>query len=166
MSTAGVEGRSESSVSKLRAGRYLLLEYAVIVSWEELMQAPRSGLIHLEYRTGADSSLESLRVLSSRSRGYWKLVCEYWMNATSSHPRGMRFHHGYHSENLAELLSFVMQHQDEFSSDSGPCREGLLQIGPPSELEEARAASCLREVIEGLTPLSSAKKCAEQNSTT
>lgn len=143
-----ITGRDDCLPQKPPAGRYRLLECAVAVSWEELMQARRSGLIHVEYRTGADCSLQSVRVLSSRWRGYWNLVCEYWMSAAPSHPEGLRFHHGYHSENLAQLLSFVMQHQGEFTSDSGPNREGLLQIGPPTQQEEILAAHCLREAIE------------------
>jgi len=127
---------------------YQLLEYAVVVSWEELMHAAKSGVVHLEYRTGPACSLEALHILSSRSRGYWNRVCEYSMQGSTSHPQGLRFHGGYHSEQLSRLLPWVMQHQEQFSNQSGPCCGGLLQIATPSEQETEIAARCIREVLE------------------
>jgi hypothetical protein len=36
------------------------LEYSVIQSWDELMPDQASGLIHIEYQTGGDGSLDFL----------------------------------------------------------------------------------------------------------
>lgn len=52
-----------------------LLECAVVLSWEDLMPAAPSGLIHIEFRTGPSRSLEYLKIWSCRTRGYWDLVC-------------------------------------------------------------------------------------------
>lgn len=136
----------------LRESVYQVLECAIVVSWEELMHAAKSGVVHLEYRTGSARCLETLHILSSRSRGHWNRVCEYSMHGSTSHPQGLHFHGGYHSDQLARLLPWVMQHQEEFSNESGPCCSGLLQIATPSEQETEVAARCIREVFEGVDP--------------
>jgi hypothetical protein len=59
------------------------LEYAAVQSWDELMPDPASGLIHVEYQTGSDGSLDFGKVWASVCRGHWKLVCEVWMRSLS-----------------------------------------------------------------------------------
>lgn len=139
-----------SQDTPFRASVYQVLEYAIVVSWEELMHAAKSGVVHLEYRTGSARSLEALHILSSRSRGYWNRVCEYSMHGSTSHRQGLHFNSGYHSEQLSRLLPWVMQHQEEFSNESGPCCGGLLQIASPSEQETEIAVRCIREVLEDI----------------
>jgi hypothetical protein len=114
-------------------------------------------VVHLEYRTGSARSLEALHILSSRSRGCWNRVCEYSMHGSTSHLQGLHFHSGYHSEQLARLLPWVMQHQEEFSNESGPYCGGLLQIATPSEQETEIAVRCMREVLEDVGPAGTAE---------
>jgi hypothetical protein len=45
------------------------LAYAVIHSWEELMPDRTSGLIHIEYQTGSDGSIDFLKAWASITRG-------------------------------------------------------------------------------------------------
>lgn len=141
----------------LRASVYQVLEYAIVVSWEELMHAAKSGVVHLEYQTSSARCLEALHIWSSRSRGYWNRVCEYSMHGSTSHPQGLHFYSGYHSDQLARLLPWVMQHQEEFSNGSGPCCGGLLQIATPSEQETEIAVRCIREVLEDAGPEATAE---------
>jgi hypothetical protein len=86
------------------------LEYALIQSWDELMPDPTSGLIHVEYQTEVDGSLDFLTVWASAIRGYWNRVCELWMRPLRSHATGLRFGDDYHSERPARRLVFVMEH--------------------------------------------------------
>src|SRR5512142_1802500 len=113
------------------------LECAVILSWDELMPDSSSGLIHIEYRTGADGWLEYLKLWSSTIRGHWNLVCELWMRPLWSHATGLTFGKDLHSADFAHILELVMRHENAFSKL--PDRDGLIQIFPPT-LEERRAA--------------------------
>jgi hypothetical protein len=91
-----------------------VLESAVIVSWADLMKDTKVGLIHLEYTFALDCSLESLKVLASATRGYWSLVCDYWMSTSASHGSGIHFENGFRSEGLSRILEFIMEHQHDF----------------------------------------------------
>ncbi len=120
------------------------LEYAVIQSWDELMPDPASGLIHVEYQTASDNSLDFLKIWSSTLRGHWSLVCEYWMRPLWSHATGMRFGDDYFSETFARTLEFLMKHDNSFAKL--PDRNGLIQVYPPtpeqrSEVERWRTVA-------------------------
>jgi hypothetical protein len=75
-------------ITKARLDR--ALEYAMIQNWDELMPDPASGLIHVEYQTASDGSLDLLKLWSSKLRGHRDLPCEYWMRSLWSH--GIRSH--------------------------------------------------------------------------
>ena len=109
------------------------LEYAVIQNWDQLMPDSTSGLIHIEYQTGRDGSLDFLLIWASTIRGYWNLVCEYWMRPLWNHATGLRFGKKYYSVDFARTPEFLMGHEDAFSKLSDP--HGLLQIYPPTQEE-------------------------------
>ena len=124
-----------------------LLESAVVLSWEDLMQASESGLVHVEYRVGPGKPLEYLKVWSSKTRGHWNLVCE-WLRASPSQHDGLAFSNHYHSADLTKMLEFVMQHQYTFPNASQPQRDGLIQVHSPAQEEKSAAESCMREAFE------------------
>lgn len=113
------------------------LSYAVVQSWDELMPDSASGLIQIEYQTGDDGSIEFLKVWASTIRGYWKLVCEFWMRPLWSHAIGLRFSNDYHCAEFARTLEAVMGHEDAFSKL--PAQHGLIQIYPPTQQERNEA---------------------------
>ena len=126
-----------SSRTMLTAQLDRALEYAVIQSWDELMPDPTSGLIHIEYETGADGSLDFLKIWSSTLRGHWSLLCEYWMRTLWSHATGLRVGDDYHSETFARTLEFVMEHEGSFTKL--PDQHGLIQISPPTPEKRSEA---------------------------
>jgi hypothetical protein len=73
-------------------------------------------LIHIEYQTGHDGSLDFLLIWASTNRGYWNLVCEYWIHPLWSHSTGLRFGNDYRSLEFAHGLELAVKHEDEFQS--------------------------------------------------
>lgn len=130
-----------------------ILECAVILSWSELMQPSRSGLIHVEYRTGPDRAIEYLKVWSATIRGHWSLVCEYfceyWGRPLWSHAAGISFDRAYHSADFALMLEFIILHQHDFS-DPSERRDGLVQVSPPTEEERLAAKNCISDDLDRL----------------
>jgi len=124
-----------------------ILESAIVASWKGLTNGAQPELIHIEYNF-AGGTLDDLRIWSSLTRGHWLLLCEYWMCASDSHSNGVRFDNRYHSEGLAHILEFVMQHQNDFALPPNLGRPGLLQIPPPTEAEIGAAAASVREVFD------------------
>ncbi len=104
------------------------LEYAVIVSWADLIHEAQTGLIHIEYGFAPTGTLDYLKIWSSLTRGHWLLACEYWMSESTFHGAGVRFDNGYESESLSNILERVMQHQTVFVLPENMGRQGLLQI--------------------------------------
>jgi hypothetical protein len=127
-----------------------ILESAVVISWDDLTRGTHSGLIHIEYGFANGGTLDYLKVWSSLSRGHWLLACEYWMTENTFHGAGVRFDNGYESEGLAQILEFVMQHQNFFVLPPNLGRQGLLQIPTPTEAESAVAAVLVSEAVQGL----------------
>jgi hypothetical protein len=121
------------------------LECAVVLSWDELMPDSTSGLIHIEYRTGPDSSLDYLKVWSSTITGHWNLVCEYWIRPLWSHAIGLSFGKGYNSADFAHILELVVRHESAFSKL--PDRDGLIQIYSPTSDERMEAERWTRETF-------------------
>jgi len=116
-----------------------LLEAAVVVSWSDLMHGAETGLIHIEYGFAHGGTLDYLKVWSSRTRGHWLLAGEYWMSASEYHDAGAHLENGYQCEGLSNTLEFLMQNQDAFVLPKDLDRNGLLQIGTPTE-DESKAA--------------------------
>ena len=113
------------------------LRLAVIRSWNDLTN---SHPVRIEYQQETGTSLEHLSVWSDRPKGYQFLICNYGRTAESSEPSGTRFANGYHSDQLAQNLEFIMGHQDQFPRRADASRSGLVLIGPPSRKDQAEAA--------------------------
>lgn len=122
-----------------------ILECAVILNWSDLMKTSEEGLIHLECRTESGRYLDYLKIWSSETRGYWNLVSEYWMCDSSAHVRGLTFFSGINSEGLTQMLGFIMQNQNIFSTSSDSYSNGLIQVYPPTEEDQTRAMKVMNE---------------------
>jgi len=140
----------ESSPASTNIGIRSILESVMVLSWPEVMKEYPSGLLHVEYRTGPDDFIECLTVLSSGVRGYWQLVCEYWNSALWSHERGLSFGDGRSSARMAEMLEFVMDHQDAFLRRSTPTHDLLLQVNPPTAQQTTAAKECMRQAVQSI----------------
>ena len=114
------------------------LHSATIQGWDELIPASASGLIHVEYQTGGDGSLDFLKVWTSIVRGEWKLVCEMWMQPLWSHIPGLYFSNGFQPVMFAHAMKSLMEREDPFSML--PDQSGLLQVYPPSPEQRREAA--------------------------
>ena len=114
-----------------------LLSSAVVLSWDELMPNSTSGLIHIEYQTGDDGSLQFVKFWSSTVWGEWKLVCELWMWTLWSHVTGVRFGSNYHSVNFTRTLELVADYERPLSLL--PSLRSLIQVFPPSDVQRQDA---------------------------
>jgi hypothetical protein len=121
-------------------------KFALILAWEDLMKAPQPGSARVVYDCKPGTSLDYVSVWSARAWGYYDLVCDYWMQATSAHARGACFKSGYYSDKLAETLDFIMKNQDQFTRPADGCRDGLVLIYAPTEEEGAEAAAWMKAV--------------------
>ncbi len=120
-----------------------MLESAVVLSWDELMPNSTAGLIHIEYQSGADGSLEFLKIWASTIWGQWKLICEFWMRPLWSHATGVRFGGDYHSIDFARTLELVVGNENV---PILPNLRGLIQVYPPKD-EELREAECMTNAV-------------------
>lgn len=130
-----------------------MLQYAVLVSWTDLMRGAQTGLIHVEYGFAEGGTLDYLKFLSSISRGHWLLALEYWTSPSKSHSIGVHFDNGYESETLKQILDSVMQHQTEFSLPVDFGRQGLLQVATPTQQESVVASALVNETLHRLGSL-------------
>jgi hypothetical protein len=145
-----VQGIAEPFPTSTNVGIRSMLESVMVLSWPDVMKEHPSGLLHVEYRTGPDDLIEYLKVFSSGVRGYWRLVCEYWVSALWSHEIGLSFNAGFSSARMAEMLEFVMDHQEAFLRRSTPTHDLLLQVNPPTEQETTIAKECMREAVQSI----------------
>ena len=120
-----------------------MLTDAVVLSWNDLMPQPASGLIHIEYHVEPLGSVEYMKVWASTVRGYWKLVCEHWMRWDTTHRSGLRFNNGYQSDRLAKMLVSIMQHQEIFLVDAAPGKDRMIQVPPPTDADKSVANSMM-----------------------
>jgi hypothetical protein len=120
-----------------------MLTDAVVLSWNDLMPQPASGLIHIEYHVEPLGSVEYMKVWASTVRGYWKLVCEHWMRWDTTHRSGLRFNNGYQSDRLAKMLVAIMQHQEIFLVDAAPGKDRMIQVPPPTDADKSVANSMM-----------------------
>lgn len=114
-----------------------MLESTVLLSWSQLMPDPEPGLIHVEYKSGADGLLEYFKVWASTVRGVWHLVCDFWVRPMWSNPAGMHLGPNYNSADFARALELVVGSEN---SPIAPNVRGLVQVYPPSavQLQQAR----------------------------
>jgi hypothetical protein len=114
-----------------------LLNSAVVLNWDVLIQSSTPGRVRVEYHVGTDGALEYLK-LWSVSQEYWSLICEY-----SVHPGwsdGPRFCNGFHSRSLSRLLQSIMMNQALCSHSRSPNTNGALEVSPPTaeDVEDAK----------------------------
>jgi hypothetical protein len=114
-----------------------LLNSAVVLNWDALIQSSTPGRVRVEYHVGTDGALEYLK-LWSVSQEYWSLICEY-----SVHPGwsdGPRFCNGFHSRSLSRLLQSIMMNQALCSHSRSPNTNGALEVSPPTaeDVEDAK----------------------------
>jgi hypothetical protein len=129
---------------------YRMLESAVVLSWRDLVKTSRQDLIHVEYGAAPERSLQYLKIWRLAGRGAWDLVCEYWMRPGSplTPTAGLTFSSGHYSAALAEMLEFIMQHQDSFSATFGTSSVGLLQVQAPTKEATSTACDCMSEAYK------------------
>ena len=124
-----------------------ILESAIVANWADLIDGDKS-LIHVDYGVAPNGTLDYLQVWTAASRGYWLLVCSYWMSASPHHDIGVRFDNGYHSQGLADILAVVMPHQNAFDLPSPFGRKGLIQITTPTEEARTAAAASISDAFK------------------
>ena len=129
-----------------------VLESAVILSWNDLLRTGDGGVIHVEYATAPEVSLQYLKVWQSLKRGGWSLVCEYWMSRGSGRtsPAGLTFNNGFQSEGLSQMLEIIMQHQRSFVTSAATTCVDLMQVHQPTEKQTSAAAACMKHAYESL----------------
>jgi len=125
-----------------------ILESAIVVFWADLIHGAPTGLIHIEYGFATGGTLDYLKFWSSLTRGHWLLACEYWTTSSTFHDAGVHFDNGYQSEGLADILEFVMQHQNSFILPPNLGRQGLLQVTTPTEEESVAAAASVKDAFD------------------
>jgi hypothetical protein len=128
-----------------------ILECAVCLNWKDFALNSLPMTMQLEYRSGLTHSLDSLKLWSSTSRGYWNLVCEYWMQSSTTHQQGITFTGTYSSPALTRMLDAIMHHQDAFSRDSTELLDGLVQVASPNETQSAAARLQMSQALERIT---------------
>ena len=128
-----------------------ILECAVCVNWKDFAVASPPAAMRFQYRIGPHQLLKHLKLWLSASRGHWKLVCEYWVDADTSHRSGIRFSHNYSSPGLTCMLDAITHHQGEFALDRGDLLDRLVQIARPDETQLAAARCQLTQLLERMT---------------
>lgn len=143
----------ESTARTQRVEIARVLESAVVLSWKELLDKSKEGLVHVEYGTAPEPSLQYLKVWRSTTRGTWDLICEYWASSGSSTlpAAGLTFSSGYHSADLARMLEQMMQHHDGFTDSlSGESGVNLIQVQSPTEGDRVIADARMTEAYHRL----------------
>lgn len=130
-----------------------VLESAVVLNWNGLLKSSHQGVVHIEYGTAPEPSLQYVKMWLSTPRGKWELICEYWMSPGSSKvpAAGLTFSNGYHSEDLAQMLRETVQHQDGYpNSLFGKSGVNLIRVRPPTEDARLKASNCMSEAYHRL----------------
>ncbi len=122
-----------------------ILESAVVLNWNDLVQAASGGLLQIEYHVGGERSVDSLKMWCNTTRGYWSLICDYSVNPGWAN--GPRFSNGFHSRNLARLLESIMLNQNLFLHSSEANSNVVIQVSPPKEEEIAAAKLQMAEAF-------------------
>lgn len=113
-----------------------ILEYAVVLSWADLLESHRLGSIHLEYAFSPEGTINKLELWLSTVRGHWHLIGGL---GTELNAR-VHFEDRYMSADLASNLEFILHHQTAFSPLENYGRAGLLHIKNPTRDETDIAA--------------------------
>jgi hypothetical protein len=134
------------------------LAAVVVLSWNDLMPEPSSGLIHIEYHVDPIGSVEFVKVWASTIRGEWNLICEYWMRASGSHESGLRLGAGYKSVGLERMLESVLQNRDMFLVGTAPGSDRMIQVFPPTDPERVSATKRMSVLHNRLAPSDSERR--------
>ena len=128
-----------------------LLESAVMLSWNELLKSSPRGLVHVEYGTAPEPSLQYVKIWLSTPRGAWNLICEYWISSgfKSAPPAGLTFSNGFHSAALAEILDATMHARQGFmGSLSGDSSVSLIIVHSPTKDQLQKAHEYMTEAYQ------------------
>jgi hypothetical protein len=125
-----------------------ILECAVALNWNALAQTDEATALQVEYRIGPGKSLDYLKLWSSTTRGVWHLICEYWMQSSSTHESGTTFTGGKYSGDFTWMLDAIMQHQRAFLLGSARFMDGLVQVNRPTDADLASARADMNEALE------------------
>ena len=131
-----------------------VLEFAAILAWEDLMRVTKPCSVRVEYQCEPGASLDYLQVWSDEGEGCQHLVCDYWTWSSPTHPSGVRFRNGYHSDKLGQTLDFIVKNQDQFTRRADACRDGLILIDPPTEGERTEADIRMKGLHSAATNIS------------
>jgi hypothetical protein len=125
---------------------------SVVLSWNDLMPEPSSGLIHIEYHVEPLGSVEFVKVWASTIRGEWNLICEHWSRAGGSHESGLRLLGGYKSAGLERMLQSVLQHREIFLVGTAPGSDRMIQVFPPTDPERVADGKRMNVLHSQLAP--------------
>ena len=125
-----------------------ILECAVALNWNALAQTDEATALQIEYRIGPGQSLDYLKLWSSTTRGVWHLVCEYWMQSSSTHESGTTFTGGKYSGDFTWMLDAIMQHQGAFLPGSADFMDGMVQVNRPTDADLASARADMNEALD------------------
>jgi hypothetical protein len=122
------------------------LEAAVVAHWNELMPGTAArGAMEIVYGTAIDHTLDYLKVFSSENRGYWNLVCEYWLKPLWSHSVGLTFVSETHSTEFAAALNLLVKREAIFAGLPSPDRS--IQISCPTPSERISAKQFVEDLV-------------------
>jgi hypothetical protein len=144
----GVAGSGHESMTIDR-----ILECAVALNWKDLTSFDEASSIQVEYHVGSGHSLEYLKCWSSTQRGYWHLVCEYWMKSGPIYRSGLTFNGSIYSADFVRMLDAIMQRQAAFPPSSSDFPDGLIQISRPSESFINAAQKEMTGALDSIGPL-------------
>ena len=121
-----------------------ILNSAVIVNWDSLALGSVMAAVRIEYQTGAEGSVQTLKLWARRNE-YWSLVCDCSPHFAWSD--GPRFANGYHSRSLGRLLQSILLNQNMFCPDCGPHARGKVDIVAPTSQQITDATSQVNEAF-------------------
>jgi hypothetical protein len=121
-----------------------ILNSVVVINWDTLGLGSAVAGVRIEYQTGAEGAVESLKLWACRNE-YWSLICDCTPRLGWSD--GPRFANGYHSRQLGRLLQAILMNQTLFGPDCGPNANGTLNVGIPTLQEITYATSEVSEAF-------------------
>lgn len=139
-----------------------ILNSAVIVHWNSLGLGSAMAGVRIDYHTGAEGSVESLKLWACCAE-YWRLICD--CSPHSGWSDGPRFANGYHSRQLGRLLQAILMNPNMFGPDCGPNANGTLDVRIPTSQEITDATSQVNEAfprqeLVGVRPTSKGREYA------
>lgn len=144
--------REKSMSATLRTGSVGMefqqaLHHAVTLAWKDLMTPAERCLVRVEYLCEPGRPLENVSIWAVEATGYRDLVCGYW--TSSAHPLGQGSETSTTLRAWGRALDFVTKNPGPVHASSQCCRNGPVQVYPPSSDKCAEAATRM-EVAEAL----------------